>query len=217
MMGVAMITIAPELQGIVSLGVLELDGAKVVPSDDRLNVSIAETIARIRRDDTLEHLLQPTRVMYRALGIDPTKTRPSSEALLRRVRKGADWPRINTLVDTCNWCSLELQLPYGLYDRAGVRGAVTLRLGQAGEEYRGIRKSVVHVGGRPTLVDDLGPFGNPTADSERTMVTTDTQSVLVVIFAPREGDPIRVSEVLERTSQRIGAFTGAHEIGRMVE
>ena len=54
--------------------------------------------------------------MYRRFGVDPTKTRPSSEALLRRVRKGDALPRVNNLVDVINWCSLESQLPFGLYD-----------------------------------------------------------------------------------------------------
>ena len=56
------------------------------------------------------------RTMYKRVGIDPTKTRPSSEALLRRVSKGDELPRINSLVDVINWCSLETQLPFGLYD-----------------------------------------------------------------------------------------------------
>ena len=75
--------------------------------------------------------------MYRRIGIDPTKTRPSSEALLRRVRKGDHLPRINTLVDLCNWCSFELQLPYGLYDRAPHRAATRTA---AGTRRRGVQR-----------------------------------------------------------------------------
>src|SRR6185295_9879803 len=122
--------------------------------------------------------------MYKRVGIDPTKTRPSSEALLRRVRKGDELPRINSLVDIINWCSLETQLPYGLYDVDRIGGDVTLRIGQPGEEYAGIRKDTVHVDGRLTLADERGPFGNPTSDSARTMVTTSTVRALVVIFCP---------------------------------
>ena len=85
--------------------------------------------------------------MYKRVGLDPTKTRPSSEALLRRVRKGDSLPRINSMVDVCNWCSLEFQLPYGLYDAAHIDGDVELRLGRAGESYPGIRKDDVHVDG----------------------------------------------------------------------
>ena len=75
--------------------------------------------------------------MYKRVGLDPTKRRPSSEALLRRVRKGDPLPRINSMVDVCNWCSLEFQLPYGLYDAAQIEGDVVLRLGREGESYPG--------------------------------------------------------------------------------
>jgi DNA/RNA-binding domain of Phe-tRNA-synthetase-like protein len=123
--------------------------------------------------------------MYRRFGVDPTRTRPSSEALLRRVRKGDPLPRVNTLVDIGNWCSLETQLPFGIYDLAAIHGPVTLRVGTPGEEYAGIRKDVVHVAGRLTLADDEGPFGNPSSDSARTMVTAQTRRALIVIFTPR--------------------------------
>ena len=122
--------------------------------------------------------------MYKAVGIDPTRTRPSSEALLRRVKRGDSLPRINRLVDLVNWTSLETQLPFGAYDADRVTGEVTLRLGREGEEYAGIRKDVVHVAGRLTLSDAEGPFGNPTSDSARTMVTSATRRVLVVVFVP---------------------------------
>jgi DNA/RNA-binding domain of Phe-tRNA-synthetase-like protein len=91
---------------------------------------------------------------------------------------------INSLVDIINWCSLETQLPYGLYDLDRIQGPVTLRLGREGEAYEGIRKAAVHVADRLTLADDLGAFGNPTSDSARTMVTTATVRALVVIFVP---------------------------------
>ena len=147
--------------------------------------------------------------MYKRAGIDPTKTRPSSEALLRRVRKGDELPRINSLVDVVNWCSLESQLPFGLYDLDHVRGDVTLRLGREGEDYPGIRKDVVHVGGRLTLADAEGPFGNPTSDSARTMVTTATSRALVVIFAPAGLAKAIGAGALATTVDRIRSFSAA--------
>ena len=114
-----------------------------------------------------------------------TKARPSSEALLRRVRRGESLPRINSLVEICNWCSLELGIPYGLYDADHLRGDIELRLGRTREEYAGIRKDIVHVEGRMTLADAEGPFGNPTSDSVRAMVTIATARAVAVIFMPR--------------------------------
>ena len=139
----------PDLSSILTLGVLAMDDVMVVERDPKLDGPLAEAARQARTNPAGD----PTavRTMYRRVGIDPTKTRPSSEALLRRVTRGDGMPRINSLVDICNWCSLGFQLPYGLYDRARISGSVELRLGRDGEEYAGIRKEVVHLAGRLTL------------------------------------------------------------------
>ena len=144
--------------------------------------------------------------MYRRIGLDPTKTRPSSEALLRRVRKGDPLPRINTLVDICNWCSLEFQLPYGLYDLERVGRPVTLRLGAEGEATPASARTSSTSPIGSTLADDAGPFGNPTSDSARTMVTTATTVVLTVIFAPagRPAATLGTSARSHRRADRVG-------------
>jgi DNA/RNA-binding domain of Phe-tRNA-synthetase-like protein len=190
---------------------LWLDAARVVEHDPRLDGPLAQAEAAVRANPPEE--IAAVRTMYKRVGIDPTKRRPSSEALLRRVRKGEGLPRINSMVDVCNWCSLEFQLPYGLYDAARIEGGVVLRLGRDGESYPGIRKDEVHVGGRITLADSRGPFGNPTSDSARTMVTVATTRALVVVFAPREVDARQVEHVIEITAQRMEQFTGAKRSG----
>src|ERR1700733_3925677 len=177
-------SVAPDLAEIVRPVWGVLGAVTVVEQDHRLDDPLAEAArAAAGRPEAVE-VTASVRAMYKRVGLDPTKTRPSSEALLRRVRRGDPLPRINSLVDVINWCSLESQLPFGLYDLARLVGAVRLRVGQAGESYAGIRKDVVHVGGRLVLADEAGPFGNPTSDSARTMVTTATVAALVVIFAP---------------------------------
>jgi DNA/RNA-binding domain of Phe-tRNA-synthetase-like protein len=72
----------------------------------------------------------------------------------------------------------------------------------------------VHVDGRITLADRIGPFGNPTSDSARTMVTTETSRAMLVVFAPAEFDVNRLSHVMDVTSARMKEFTGCHETGR---
>jgi len=128
--------------------------------------------------------LAPARDLYRAFGMDPTHTRPSSEALLRRVLSGKGLPRILNAVDLCNLCALKYLLPIGLYDVSRVEPPVTIRRGRAGEAYAGIRKDEVRLEGRPVVADSLGPFGNPTSDSQRTSVSEATRSLVMVIFAP---------------------------------
>lgn len=204
-------TVAPELESIVRPGVLWLEGATVVDAEPRLDAPLAAAEAAVRANPPEE--IAAVRTMYKRVGIDPTKRRPSSEALLRRVRKGEPLPRINSMVDVCNWCSLEFQLPYGLYDAGRIDGDVVLRLGRPGESYAGIRKDDVHVEGRIMLADRIGPFGNPTSDSARTMVTTATTHALVVVFAPVQIDARRLEHVLSVTAERMREFAGAIRSG----
>jgi DNA/RNA-binding domain of Phe-tRNA-synthetase-like protein len=132
------------------------------------------------------------------------------------LRKGEGLPRVNSAVDVCNWCSVESQIPFGLYDLDRIDGdAVTLRLGQAGEGYAGIRKDHVNVAGRLTLADGQGPFGNPTSDSARTMVTPATTRLLFVIFAPAECAAATVASVADRTAECARTFLGGREIARL--
>ena len=207
-------SVDPTLATIVRPGVLWFEGATVVERDHRMDAPLAAAEAAVRINPPAE--TTAVRTMYKRVGLDPTKTRPSSEALLRRVRKGDTLPRINSMVDVCNWCSFEFQLPYGLYDAARIEGEVTLRIGREGESYPGIRKDDVHVGGRIALVDAVGPFGNPTSDSARTMVTTATTRGLLVVFAPREVDIARLTRVMDVTSERMQQFTGCRESARLV-
>jgi DNA/RNA-binding domain of Phe-tRNA-synthetase-like protein len=205
-------SVAPDIVAVCRPAVAWLEGAQVVEREPRLTATLAEVESLVRQQPPAD--VAAVRTMYKRVGLDPTKTRPSSEALLRRVRKGDPLPRINSLVDVCNWCSLEFQLPYGLYDAAHIEGDIELRLGRDGESYPGIRKDDVHVAGRLTLADARGPFGNPTSDSARTMVTTSTTSAVVVVFAPAEMAGRRLVQVLDETVARMGEFTGCRETSR---
>lgn len=193
---------------------LVLDGVTVAERAASLDAPLDAAAIRMRATAEAAELTAAVRAMYRRFGVDPTKTRPSSEALLRRVRKGHALPRINNVVDVCNWCSLEFQVPYGLYDLGRVRGAITLRTGASGESYPGIRKDVVHVDGRLVLADDEGAFGNPTSDSARTMVTPAATSILTVIIAPSSVPRADLAVMLETTSARMREFAGGVERAR---
>jgi DNA/RNA-binding domain of Phe-tRNA-synthetase-like protein len=208
------LSLAPELAGIVRPGVLWWAGATVIDRDPALDPLLAAAESKVRAMPPPESAA--VRAMYRRVGLDPTKTRPSNEALLRRVKKGDTLPRINSLVDVINWCSVEFQLPYGLYDLAHVSGDVAMRLGRDGEEYAGIRKDAVHVSGRITVADASGPFGNPTSDSARTMVTTATRDALVIVYAPVEISKPQLERVIDVTAERIRAIAGGQETARAV-
>ncbi|TMD50736.1 MAG: hypothetical protein E6I85_14925 [Chloroflexi bacterium] len=143
----------------------------------------------------------PTRALFRRFGVDPTKVRPSNEALLRRVKRGEGLPRINSLVDVGNVLSLLLQVPVGLYDLDRLAGPeLVVRRGRAGEGYAGIGKARVNVEGRVCVADSDGPCGNPSGDSERTQITTATMSAAWIYFLPID------ETALERTAELVAQY-----------
>ena len=210
---------APEIAGRVRLGVLVLEGVTVREADPGLAAEIAAYGEELRRRYAdVKSAEVPgaaeARGLYKDLGLDPTKVRPSNEALLRRVLKGEALYTVNTLVDALNLCSLRAQLPFGLYDLDRVEPPVVLRRGTPGESYEGIRKGAVNVEGRPVLVDARGPFGNPTSDSARTMITTACRRALVIVYAPGRFAPARVQSVLDETSATLTRWSGGSECAR---
>jgi DNA/RNA-binding domain of Phe-tRNA-synthetase-like protein len=199
------LAIAGELAGRVRLGWSTIDGLAVrAESADLLREieAYGEDLRRSYGGGPSAEVpgAADARDLYKAVGLDPTKTRPSNEALLRRVLKGEALYRVNTLVDALNLASLRHQLPFGLYDAARLRPPVVLRRGDAGEGYEGIRKARVNVDGRPVLVDQEGPFGNPTSDSLRSAITLETRDALVVCYAPAAIGTARLQRVVDETA-----------------
>ena len=205
--------IGPDVAGRVRVGVLTLEGVSVREDDEALDAEVKRVCASFRERygaglSSEVPGAADARTLYKALGIDPTKTRPSNEALLRRALKGEALYRINTLVDALNLVSLREQLPFGLYDLEQVLPPVVLRKGAPGETYEGIRKGTVNVEGRPTLVDATGPFGNPSSDSLRTSITLATRVALVVAYAPAGYASGRLNDVLDATGETLTRYCG---------
>jgi DNA/RNA-binding domain of Phe-tRNA-synthetase-like protein len=193
------------LRGVLALGLLEAEGLRAGPLPDEFEKERERLTARLATHYVGKQPadipgVSETRGLFHQLDIDPTKTRPSSEALLRRVLQGKGLPRVNPAVDVCNLCSLEHQLPFGLYDRDQVRGGIHVRVGRDNEGYPGIRKQRVNLSGRLLLSDEEGAFGAPTSDSSRTSVTAGTRNLLVVVFCPIDRAGKHLSSALEHIS-----------------
>ena len=202
-----------ELPG-VKLAVLEADNVRVATADDRLARLLEDVCNRKLREFTVETLAdaEPTRAvraMFRAWDMDPSKYRPSSEALLRRVVQGKGLYRVSNVVDLGNAISIETGWPLGCYDRARIRPPIVFRHGAEGERYEGIGKRVWHLEDRPVLADPDGPFGSPISDSTRSMITESARDVLVVIYVPSEASTPSIESVTSRLGERLTEFAGA--------
>ena len=175
---------------------LELYELEVTPPRDDFELEIKRAEQAVRTGEVGP--VDRARALYRKFGVDPTRMRPSSEALMRRLKKGDPFPRVNSLVDVANAMSVQLQVPVGLYDLDKVVGDdLSIRLGAEGEAYEGIGKERVNVAGRICVADAQGPCGNPTSDSARTMITTATERAAWIYFLPvREDDIDRTAELI---------------------
>jgi len=192
-----MLKVATDLD--VEFAALELYELEVTEPREDFELEVARAAQAVRAG-TIGDVAR-ARALYRRFGTDPTRMRPSNEALLRRLKKGEPLPRVNSLVDVANALSVQLQVPVGLYDLEKARGDhLTIRLGAEGEGYAGIGKEHVNVAGRLCVADAEGPCGNPSADSARTMITTNTERAAWIYFLPVTDDDI------DRTAELVAVF-----------
>jgi DNA/RNA-binding domain of Phe-tRNA-synthetase-like protein len=201
----------------VKLGVVEADALRVAPADETLSRLMDDICNRKLRELTIETLAEAdstraVRSMFRAWDMDPSKYRPSSEALLRRIVQGKGLYRVSNVVDIGNLASIETGWPLGCYDRAKIQAPIEFRHGTAGERYEGIGKRTWHLEGRPVLVDPDGPFGSPISDSTRSMITEAARDVLVVIYAPAGASGATMDAAMASLGQRFTGLAGASAV-----
>lgn len=183
----------------LSAGVIVYRGVTPRPGPALRERIAAETAAlRASRTGAPAPGFELSRRLYRSFGVDPTKHRPSSEALWRRLRDRGDFPAVNPAVDLTNLLSLRYQVCYGLYDLDRLRPPLAIDLGREGDAYQGIRKDVLNMAGRIVVRDPQGAFGNPSADSLRASVSVASRDILQVIFFhpqdPRRQEIVSASE-----------------------
>ncbi|GAC1350897.1 MAG: phenylalanine--tRNA ligase beta subunit-related protein [Ktedonobacteraceae bacterium] len=199
----------------VTFGMVTINGVTVHEGAERLWQRIETLCQQLAKEFALEKLseyeqIAAVRALQKSFGFDPTRYRPSSEALLRRVLKGQGLYQINTAVDVNNLCSLEFLLPMCIYDLRHVKGQVVVRVGEPGEEYPGIGRQIFQAAHKVIIADDSGIMGSTVSDSERTKVTTATTDILMAIYAPAGKNPQLIQQYAAQAGQRMVEFNGGH-------
>lgn len=134
--------------------------------------------------DSLKEMsgIAATRRVYRACGKDPSRYRPASEALIRRMLQGKALYQIDTLVDLINLASIAYGYSIGGFDADKFVGdTLTLGVGKKGEPYEGIGRGTINIEGLPVYRDAEGGVGTPTSDNERTKIDLNTTHLVVLI------------------------------------
>ena len=200
------------LAGKLSAGVnvfLGISGCQA----DRIDEFIAQQLPAIRSAHarSLPPGFAASRRLFNSLHIDPTRHRPSAEALWRRLRDKNDFPRVNPLVDLTNLLSLKFQISFGLYDLEQLQCPVVIALGNANDQYLGIRKETLNFNGKIVLRDAHGAFGNPSADSLRASVSEKSLDIVQILFF-LAGDDLQETVLTESATcfTRFFALKKAH-------
>lgn len=173
---------------------------------------INKQILKITKNMTMEDLykqknIEDSRNLYKSIGKDPHRYRVSSEALIRRIIQGKGLYKINNVVDANNLISIISKLSVGSYDTDKLGENLVFRIGKIGESYKGIGKDVVNIENLPVFSDEFGPYGSPTSDSEKAMITNNTKNVLTVLiaFSDNSGLEQYMSEATKILENYVGA------------
>jgi DNA/RNA-binding domain of Phe-tRNA-synthetase-like protein len=205
----------------LKLGYLELSHCRVGPSSDALVALYADAAnAAGERFSNAPLAEDPVaagvRSLFKSVGIDPSRYRPSGEALVRRIVKGQGLFHINCIVDINNVCSIETLFPLGTYDRDRISGNVAIRLGREDEVYRGIGKEI-NISGKLVSADSEGAFGSPIADSDRTKITSQTNEILVLLYAPVTVEDCNIHNTLNRFAGLAEEYAGAQSVNSGIQ
>ncbi len=173
-----------------SIVIVELNELKLGKSSKEFEEYEKSLFQEIRENNSLENLrrdplIYSYRVCHWTYGMDPTKKRGSSEAVLRRVLQGENLWRISNLVDIVNLASAYHKIPIGLIDASTIEGQLTLRIAKKGEIFKRIGDETIECRGREiVLADDIGIicYGYAIHDSNRTKITNNSEEVLLLHY-----------------------------------
>ena len=204
----------------------EMTGAAVLASvrntetNEALWQEIDHFIADYRLRYTTESIKQmpsilATREVYKRCGKDPSRYRPSGEALVRRTLKGNDLYHVSTLVDLINLASIAYGYSIGGFDQEQIVGdTLTLGIGREGEPYEGIGRGTLNIEGLPVYRDQKGGIGTPTSDHERTKITLGTTRLLSIVngYDGNKDNTLRCAQYIQELLQRYADSDGGEII-----
>ncbi|MFS0824474.1 B3/4 domain-containing protein [Bacillus sp. 1P02SD] len=147
------------------------------------------------------------RDIFKKVGTDPNRYRPSVEAIYRRIKKQNFLNSIHSAADLNNFFSIQYEIPIGIYDADTINGDIEIRVGQQEDEYMGINGRVITMKDKILSSDYTGAFGSPYVDSERTAVTVETKNAIQIVYLK----PSLQKESCEKLITSLGAmFTQVH-------
>ncbi len=191
-------------------------GVSVEPYRNELEEFKRKVAEEINSDYTIETIkdtpiIRLYRDFYWRAGIDPTKIRPASEALIRRVLKNTPIPQINTLVDSYNLASMKTNMALAAFDAETIAGNLEMKLATPGKKFLGIsmQKPLTLIGKEPVIVDEEKTIAvYPYRDSDETKVTLDTRDTIILVCGVPGITQAMIEKTANFTSEYLARFCG---------
>jgi len=200
-----------------SLGFIHYSGVSISESPKLLQGRINLFIESLRLDQegsALQEIenIKEWRSSFKQIGIDPSRYRPSSEALLRRILQGNPFTWINTAVDVNNFLSVRYALPFGIYNAGQLSGPIICRIGLPEDKYEAINGREVNMEQKILLADDAGAFGSPIVDSVRSKVSEGATELVQCIFFHPKVAPNQREEIIGSTARMMTEINGGESV-----
>lgn len=188
---------------------------EITPPSPELRSEIEREQARILEQYSLDNIkefgpIKASRNAYKALGKEPSRYRLSAEALYRRTIKGTPVHKINNVVDLVNLISLKSGFSIGGYDYDKIQGDILFEKGNGDTDYHAIGRGTMNIENMPCFHDELGPFGSPTSDSLRTMVTDLCKNFLMIIVDFNEDESL--DKVVDMSKELLWVYGAGKDV-----
>ena len=172
--------------------------------------TLSDSYRQILTEETIKQMppIHATREAYKKFGKAPSRYRPAAEALIRRIVKGEELYKINTLADLVNLASIYTGYSIGGFDMDKIQGDLVLGIGRAGEPYEGIGRGMLNIENLPVYRDNIGGVGTPTSDNERTKISLSTTHFLLLVNG-YDGSREGVLQCAEYTQELIKKYCNA--------
>lgn len=170
------------------LAYLEIRGMKIGTGNDKVTNIIKDESQKLLGALTLDTVkdredFRAYRDFFWRIGVDPTKTRPAAEALVRRILKGASLPRINDFVDAYNIVSAKFGVPIAAFDLGTIEDEILLRMSKAGENFLGIGMQIPKtlLAGVPVMSSGEELIAiYPYRDADESKITVETADAVLI-------------------------------------
>ena len=194
-------TVVKQKMESLALGIGLIKNIEVSSETKELDSVKNKKIQNIKRNTNIDEIkdaviVKAYRTFYwQSLNIDPTKIRPSGEALTRRVLKDQEIPIINNVVYAINLASIQTQLSFSGFDSSKIKPPLIVRSANPQESFQAIGSRYRVLSGTELLLSDAEKILCIYAyvDALETIISLKTKDILLINY----GAPTISGEILE--------------------